>query len=120
MLLVELECEELLLFIWLLEPGPVVLIEELQVLPELVWQNEPDPLFDTIECTSVWLLFEAEPVWALPPFVLPLTLAFPLDALCQLFECELKLLLFQTEQFELLLLLIWLLDPGPVFDILAT
>lgn len=69
---------------WLVEPGPVLLIEPPLPVVELLPDIEPEPLFVT--CTLVllpaWLL--ASPVLALPPKVLPSLLALPLFADCEL------------------------------------
>ena len=63
--------------------------------------------------------FEAEPVLALPPLVLPDTLALPLIAVCELVLLTVTLLLLVADTVLREVLLIWLSEPGPVLLILS-
>ncbi len=60
------------------------------------------------------LVFEAEPLVAEPPMVLPETLAEPLPALWELELETFTWLSLVIDKVLSLVLVIWLFDPGPV------
>jgi len=115
--LVSLNDELLRLVIWLLECGPVLLML-FEPLPDP--DDHPEPLleFETFTLVDCELLFEALPVEALPPQVLPRTLAFPERADCQFELFTFTLVLLVSLNDERLLLVIWLLECGPVVSML--
>jgi len=76
LVLVSLNDELLRFVIWLLEWGPVLLIL-FEPFHEPDDHPEPPPEFETFTLVDWELLFDALPVEALPPQVLPRTLAFP-------------------------------------------
>ncbi len=78
LLFVELNVPLLLTLPWLFEPGPVVPMVTLP-LPDPKPLKPPLPLV-TPTVLVVPLLLLAEPLEALPPLVLPDTLALPLEA----------------------------------------
>ncbi len=99
---------------WLLEPGPVVLIEP-ELVPPLPKPLKAELLLLLTEAeVLLLLLLLAEPLLALPALVLPLTLAEPELASWSLwFLTFTLLLLFRFTLFWSFAFTV-LLEPGPV------
>lgn len=121
MLLLLLELELLLdmLLIVFIEPGPVLLIDAVPNPLPMPLQLQPPPVLRTLTDVLLLLWFEALPLIALPPKVLPETLAEPLVAFWPLVFRTLNIFMLKCCAFELLLLWIELNEPGPVVLMLA-
>lgn len=101
---------------WLFEPGPVVAIVALF--------DPPPPgkvIVGALALTVVLLelVFPADPLTALPPLVLLLTLAEPEEAFWLLELVTLTFGALMIVAVLLPLIVIWLFEPGPVVEIVA-